>query len=104
VCSSDLQLLIDRYQAYHAERVLSGGRTDQHGLIFSVAGRSGEENFTCVTRVISAFLRNLGITPAGEILIDRIDSVKDIRTIAGMEETVRKKVKRYLVMNTIPEK
>jgi hypothetical protein len=50
------------------------------------------------------FLRNLGITPAGEILIDRIDSVKDIRTIAGMEETVRKKVKRYLVMNTIPEK
>jgi multimeric flavodoxin WrbA len=99
-----LKLLIDRYQAYHAERVLSGGRTDQHGLIFSVAGRSGEENFTWVTRVISAFLRNLGITPAGEILIDRIDSVKDIRTIAGMEETVRKKVKRYLVMNTIPEK
>ena len=99
-----LKLLIDRCQAYHAERVLSGGRTDQHGLIFSVAGRSGEENFTCVTRVISAFLRNLGITPAGEILIDRIDSVKDIRTIAGMEETVRKKVKRYLVMNTIPEK
>ncbi len=97
-----LKLLIDRCQAYHAERVLSGGRTGQQGLIFSVAGRSGEENFTCVTRVISAFLRNLGITPAGEILIDRIDSVKDIRTIAGMEETVRKKVKHCLVMNKIP--
>ncbi len=97
-----LKLLIDRCQAYHAERVLSGGRTGQQGLIFSVAGRSGEENFTCVTRVISAFLRNLGITPAGEILIDRIDSVKDIRTIAGMEETVRKKVQHCLVMNKIP--
>jgi hypothetical protein len=73
-------------------------------LIFSVAGRKGEENFTCVTSVISAFLRNLDITPGGEILIDRIDSVKDIRTITGMEETVRKKVKQYLVMNKIPEK
>ena len=99
-----LKLVIDRCQAYHAERVLSGGRTGQHGLIFSVAGRKGEENFTCVTHVISAFLRNLGITPAGEILIDRIDSVKDIRTIAGMEDSVRKKVKHYLVMNKIPEK
>ena len=99
-----LKLVIDRCQAYHAERVLSGGRTGQHGLIFSVAGRKGEENFACVTRVISAFLRNLDITPAEEILIDHIDSVKDIRTIAGMEETVRKKVKQYLVKNKLPEK
>ena len=99
-----LKLLIDRCQAYHAERALAGGRTGQHGLIFSVAGRKGEENFTCVTRVISAFLRNLGITPAGEILIDHIDSVKDIRTIAGLEDTVRKKVKHSLDMNKIREK
>jgi len=99
-----LKLLIDRCQAYHAERALAGGRTGQNGLIFSVAGRKGEENFTCVTRVISAFLKNLGITPAGEILIDRIDSVKDIRTIAGLEDTVRKKVKHCLAMTNIPEK
>jgi multimeric flavodoxin WrbA len=99
-----LKLIIDRCQAYHAERALSGGRTGQRGLIFSVAGRKGEENFTCVTRVISAFLRNLDIIPDGEILIDRIDSVKDIRTIAGLEETVSKKVQQYLVMNKIPEK
>ena len=98
-----LKLIIDRCQAYHAERILSGGRTGQHGLIFSVAGRKGEENFTCVTRVISAFLRNLDITPSGEILIDHIDSVKDIRTIAGMEDTVRKKVKHYLITNKKPE-
>jgi multimeric flavodoxin WrbA len=99
-----LKLLIDRCQAYHAERALSGGRTGQYGLIFSVAGRKGEENFTCVTRVISAFLRNLGITPAGEILIDGIDAVRDIRSIPGMGDTVRKKVKQYLVKNKIPEK
>jgi multimeric flavodoxin WrbA len=99
-----LKLLIDRCQAYHAERVLSGGRTGQHGLIFSVAGRKGEENFTCVTRVLSAFLRNLDITPAGEILIDRIDAVRDIRSIPGMEDTVRKKVTQNLVMHEIQEK
>jgi multimeric flavodoxin WrbA len=99
-----LKLLIDRCQAYHAERILSGGRTGQHGLIFSVAGRKGEENFTCVTRVLSAFLRNLEITPAGEILIDRIDAVKDIRSIPGMEDTVRKKVTQNLVMHEIQEK
>jgi len=99
-----LKLLIDRCQAYHAERALAGGRAGQNGLIFSVAGRKGEENFTCVTQVISVFFRNLGITPAGEILIDRIDSVKDIRTIAGLEDTVRKKVKHCLAMTNIPEK
>ena len=99
-----LKLLIDRCQAYHAERILAGGRTGQKGLIFSVAGRKGEENFTCVTQVISAFLRNLGITPAGEILIDRIDSVRDIRTIAGLEDAVRKKVKHCLITNKLPEK
>lgn len=93
-----LKLVIDRCQAYHAERVLSGGRTGQKGLVFSVAGRKGEENFTCITRVISAFLRNLGITPAGEILIDRIDAIRDIRTIPGMEQNVKITVKQHLVI------
>jgi multimeric flavodoxin WrbA len=92
-----LKLVIDRCQAYHAERVLSGGRTGQKGLIFSVAGRKGEENFTCITRVISAFLRNLGIDPVGEILIDRVDAIRDIRTIPGMEQNVKDKVKEHLV-------
>ena len=91
-----LKLLIDRCQAYHAERLLSGGLTGQRGLIFSVAGRQGEENFTCITRVISAFLRNLGITPVGEILIDHADAIRDIRTIPGLEYHVREKVKQHL--------
>jgi multimeric flavodoxin WrbA len=99
-----LKLIIDRCQAYHAERALSGGRTGQQGLIFSVAGRKGEENFTCITRVISAFLRNLGIMPAGEILIDRIDEIRDIRTISGLQQNVQEKVKLSLVMKKIPEK
>jgi multimeric flavodoxin WrbA len=99
-----LKLLLDRCQAYHAERILYGGRKGQKGLIFSVAGRKGEENFTCVTRVISAFLSNLDITPVGEILIDRVDSVRDIRTISGMEETIRKKVKECLITNKITGK
>ena len=91
-----LKLVIDRFQAYHAERVLSGGPKGQHGLIFSVAGRKGEENFTCTTKVISAFLSNLGIEPAGEILIDRIDAIRDVRTIDGLEQNVKEKVKLYL--------
>jgi multimeric flavodoxin WrbA len=92
-----LKLVIDRCQAYHAQRVLSGGRTGQKGLVFSVAGRKGEENFTCITRVISAFLRNLGIELVGEVLVDRVDAIRDIRTIPGMEQNVKDKVKEHLV-------
>jgi multimeric flavodoxin WrbA len=99
-----LKLVIDRCQAYHAERVISGGRTGQKGLVFSVAGRKGEENFTCITRVIFAFLRNLSIDPVGEILIDRVDAIRDIRTIAGMEENVKGKVKQHLILENATEK
>jgi multimeric flavodoxin WrbA len=91
-----LKLLIDRCQAYHAERVLSGGNSGQRGLIFSVAGREGKENFTCTTRVISAFLRNIGISPVGEILVDRLDQVRDIRTIPGLERKVREQIQQNL--------
>ncbi len=87
-----LKLVIDRTQAYHAERALHGGRTGQKGLIFSVAGRKGEDNFTCIIRVVSAFFRNLGIKPAGQVLIDRVDTVRDIRTITGLEKEVKEKV------------
>jgi hypothetical protein len=71
-------------------------------LIFSVAGRKGEVNFTCVTRVITAFLRNLGITPREELLIDSVDAVRDIRLIPGLEKTVREKVKQGLVFEKSP--
>ena len=99
-----LKLIIDRCQAYHAERVLSGGIRGQRGLIFSVAGRSGMGNFRCITTVITAFLRNLDIKPVGEILIDRVDAIRDIRTIPGLEQNVREKVKQSLLTKKIPEK
>ncbi len=91
-----LKLVIDRTQAYHAERALYGGRSGQKGLLFSVAGRKGEENFTCITRVVSAFFRNLGIGPAGQVLLDRADTIRDVRTIAGMEDDVKEKVRTCL--------
>jgi multimeric flavodoxin WrbA len=91
-----LKMVIDRMQAYHAERALYGGRAEQKGLIFSVAGRKGEDNFTCVTRVVSAFFRNLGIEPSGQVLIDRTDTVRDLRKIAGLEHEVKEKVQNGL--------
>ena len=84
-----LKLVIDRMQAYHAERTLSGGRRDQKGILFSVAGRKGHDNFTCITNVIVPFFRNLGIEPAGQVLIDSVDAVKDIRLLPGRKEEVK---------------
>jgi multimeric flavodoxin WrbA len=91
-----LKILIDRTQAYHAERALFGGRTGQSGLVLSVAGRRGGDNFTCVTRVISTFFENLGIKPAGQLLVDRADAVRDIRTREGMEQQAKELVRRCL--------
>ena len=91
-----LKLVLDRSQAYHAERVLTGGRNGQKGLVMVVAGRQGEANFTCVTRVLSAFFANLGIAYAGEILIDRVDATRDIRVTTGLGDKVREAVKRCL--------
>jgi len=85
-----LKLLIDRCQAYHAELSITGqGEQEKKGLILSVAGRKGSSHFTCVTNVISAFFKNLGIRPSGEILIDGMDEIQDIRDIPGLVERVR---------------
>jgi multimeric flavodoxin WrbA len=84
-----LKLVIDRMQTYHAERTLFGGRSGQAGILFSVAGRKGGDNFTCVTKVISAFFGNLGIEPAGQVLIDSVDAVRDIRLLTGRKDEVK---------------
>ena len=91
-----LKLLIDRTQAYHAERVLSGGRTGQTGLVFSVAGRRGGSNFACVTRVLSAFFENLGIKPAGQLTIDSTDAIRDIRSRESVEHQAKDLVRQCL--------
>jgi len=85
-----LKLLFDRCQAYHAELSFTGqGEQEKKGLILSVAGRKGRSHFTCVTSVISAFFKNLGIRPSGEILIDGMDEIQDIRNVPGIFERVR---------------
>jgi multimeric flavodoxin WrbA len=90
--TAGLKLVIDRMQAYHAERTLSGGGSGKSGILFSVAGRKGGDNFTCVTKVITAFFRNLGIEPAGQVLIDSVDAIKDIRTVPGRDDEVKRLV------------
>lgn len=92
-----LKLLIDRTQAYHAERMITEEKTGQKGIVVAVAGRRGMDNFTCVTRVISSFLENIGIKPAGQILVDRADAVRDIRTRPGIKDLVRETVRCNLV-------
>jgi multimeric flavodoxin WrbA len=83
-----LKLVIDRMQAYHAERTLQGNPGRKKGILFSVAGRKGENNFTCITKVILPFFTNIGIESAGQVLIDSTDAVKDIRAIPGRKEEV----------------
>ena len=84
-----LKILVDRCLALHAYRTLHGGRRDQKGLIFAVAGRTGLSNFRCLTRVVRAFFLNTGIVPAGEICIDRMDEQKDIRAMKEIREQVQ---------------
>ena len=91
-----LKLVIDRMQAYHAERTLSGGRSKKLGILFSVAGRKGGDNFTCITKVIIPFFQNLGIEPAGQVLIDSVDAVRDIRKLPGREDEVKRLVSAAL--------
>jgi multimeric flavodoxin WrbA len=86
----DLKLLIDRCQAYHAEQTITGHATNgKQGLILSVAGRKGKTHFSCITSVITAFMRNVGISPAGELLIDGVDETRDIRNMKNLKEDVR---------------
>jgi len=83
-----LKIFIDRCQAYHAEKNLFTSRGEQKGLLLSVAGRTGTANFTCVKRVVVSFLRNLGIRYAGEVLLDGMDNVKDVRNLPGIREKI----------------
>ncbi|MDD1666953.1 MAG: flavodoxin family protein [Methanomicrobiales archaeon] len=87
-----LKIFIDRCQAYHAERNLFPAEKPQKGILLGVAGRTGKENFDCVKRVVVPFLRNLGIGLAGEILLDGMDRVRDLRTVPGLREEVARLV------------
>jgi multimeric flavodoxin WrbA len=92
-----LKLVIDRLQAYHAEISLYRSSEEKTGLLFSVAGRKGAYNFTCVKRIIHDCMRNLHITLAGDVLIDGIDQLRDIREIPGTEYAVHTAVTSALI-------
>ena len=96
----DLKLLIDRCQAYHAELTITGQTVNgKQGLILSVAGRKGRTHFICITSVVKAFMRNVGINPAGELLIDGVDEVRDIGNNKNLKEDVRTLVERAFTLN-----
>ena len=83
-----LKIFMDRCQAYHAEMTLVTGRREKNGLLLSVAGRKGADNFACVKKVVISFMRNLGIRDSGEVLTDGMDGIRDIRTLPGIRERV----------------
>jgi len=83
-----LKIFIDRCQAYHAERNLFRAGGEKKGILLSVAGRTGHGNFTCVKTVVVSFMRNLGIRYAGDILLDGMDGVRDVRTLPGFRERI----------------
>jgi multimeric flavodoxin WrbA len=87
--TAGLKLVIDRMQAYYAERTLFGPVRGKKGILFSVAGRKGEDNFSCITKVVIPFFKNIGIEPAGLVLIDSVDAVRDIRRLPGREDEVK---------------
>ena len=91
-----LKIMIDRCQAYHAEQALTGRKSWKTGVLFSVAGRQGQENFSCITRVIDAFLKNIHIKPVRSVLFDDLDRIGDIRNIPYAEEKVRDAMKKVL--------
>jgi len=91
-----LKIVFDRCQAYHAMQVLNGHYPRKKGLLFSVAGRKGQKNFTCITRVVDAFMENIHIRPSGKVLIDDLDRIRDIRNVAGAEQQIKKAVVKCL--------
>ncbi|HOW34534.1 MAG TPA: flavodoxin family protein, partial [Methanoregulaceae archaeon] len=56
----------------------------------------GQENFSCITRVIDAFLKNIHIKPVRSVFFDDLDRIGDIRNIPYAEEKVRDAMKKVL--------
>lgn len=91
-----LKAVIDRFQAFHAERSLGGSNKTQKGLLLGVAGRKGERNFLCVTRVVESFFLNLSMKPLSPFLVDRMDEVRDVRTMPELRARLASAVREGL--------
>ena len=95
-----LKLLIDRCQSYHAEQTISHPPLKtKKGLLFSVAGKRGRSHFACVTNVVIPFFKNIGIRPSGELLIDGVDELRDVRSIEGIKQNVSEMVHTCLTQD-----
>ena len=92
-----LKIVFDRCQAYHAYLMRNGHGAGKKGLLLSVAGRKGRENFSCVARVVDAWMENIHIRPSGKVLIDDLDRAGDVRTIPGVEVQIRETVEGVLL-------
>jgi NAD(P)H-dependent FMN reductase len=89
--------LLDRFQSLHASRTLNRSPSSRtKGLLMSVAGRKGMENFTCVSRVVGAFFSLVGIGAEEPVFLDGMDEVRDVRNIQGLETRIRGVVRTAL--------
>jgi multimeric flavodoxin WrbA len=94
-----LKLFIDRCQALHAERTFEDARFHRaRGLLLAVSGRAGEENFTCVTKVVDAFFRHMEFWPSGTVLIDNMDAFRDVREVPWSGQKVRDAVEHSIAL------
>lgn len=84
-----LKAVMDRCQWLHARKKILGSKIHARGLLIAVAGRRGTEPFDCVTGVVDAFMKNLGIRPVRPVLVGDLDRARDIRKIEGAEDEVR---------------
>lgn len=89
-----LKLCIDRFQTYHAMNTFPGEHTNPNGILLSVCGRKGTENFRALTPVIDAFMGNCGIRKKGELLIDGIDEFHDIRKRSELRSEIEELIKK----------
>lgn len=94
-----MKILIDRCQAFHAAESFgqASDRGPTRGIVIAVAGRKGKANLSCTRRVLRSFMKNLGIEPFGEILVDGLDEIRDVSKIPGMEERLKDLIESALV-------
>lgn len=92
-----LKNLLDRCQEYHARRTLGTKSERKRGIIIGVAGRTGEEPFDCVVRVVNAFMRNLDIEPSSTLLFGGMDMLRDVEKAPDARSRVEEVVKMALL-------
>lgn len=94
---ANLKTLIDRFQAHYAAQSLrTAVPVKAKGVILSVSGRPGQDNFTCIRKVLMPFMNIAGIRPSGEVFIDGVDRSGDIREIPGCRDRVVKMIRECL--------